>query len=63
VSHGGALVNIIAWWLQLPVESLNHCRFHGIPGGITHLTLDTFGFRLLQTLSEDKHLVKKKLSS
>lgn len=51
VSHGGALTNIISWWLKLPIELLSHTRFSGKPGGITKLYIDYNNFRVLDILS------------
>ena len=56
VSHGGALNNIIAWWLKIPIDVLNNCRFKGKPGAITKLNIDDNNFRVLSNLSDDIHL-------
>lgn len=51
VTHGGAKNNVIAWWLDMPVESMNRASFYGKPGGIT--TLSSWdGRRQLDKLSE-----------
>jgi len=38
VCHGGTVVQIVSWWLRLPVETLNWVNFHSYPTGVTVLT-------------------------
>ena len=63
VSHGGALNNIIFWYLNLPVDSLEEVMFSGKPGGISYLCKDSFGYRILKQLSDICHLERIKEKS
>jgi len=56
VTHGGAVINIIAWWLRLDVEMLAKISFGIAPGGITWLTTNSWDERTLKTLSDVSHL-------
>ena len=58
VTHGGALSNIVAWWLRLPVEVLAGARFFGNPGGITRLGEDRRGMRFMSSFNDMHHLEK-----
>ncbi|WP_029088016.1 histidine phosphatase family protein [Brevibacterium album] len=57
VTHGGALTFAAAAFLRLPLDSLEHMRLHGTPGGITVLTEDDFfRNRSLIELNATEHL-------
>jgi broad specificity phosphatase PhoE len=57
VTHGGAVINIIAWWLRLEVERLAHVSFGTSPAGITWLTTNAWNERTLKVLSDTSHLL------
>jgi probable phosphoglycerate mutase len=57
VTHGGALNNIVAWWLHLAVEVLPHTwPFVGSPGGITVLASDSRGRPIMRRFNDVSHL-------
>jgi broad specificity phosphatase PhoE len=58
VTHGGTIVNIISWWIRLPVEVITPGTFQPVPGGVTHLTENAWNNRVLKALSDRSHLDK-----
>lgn len=56
VCHGGTIVQIVSWWLRLPVETLNWVNFHSYPTGVTVLTETKWGERRLERLNDTSHL-------
>jgi probable phosphoglycerate mutase len=56
ICHGGTVVQIVSWWLRLPIETLNWVNFHSYPTGITVLTETKWGERLLERLNDTSHL-------
>ena len=57
VTHGGVVINLIAWWLRLDVPMLARVSFGVAPGGVTRLTTNQWGERTLKVLSDTSHLV------
>lgn len=56
VCHGGTVVQIVSWWLRLPIETLNWVNFHSYPTGVTVLTETKWGERRLERLNDTSHL-------
>lgn len=56
VCHGGTVVQMVSWWLRLPIETLNWVNFHSYPTGITALTETKWGERRLERLNDSSHL-------
>jgi broad specificity phosphatase PhoE len=55
-AHGGTLVNVIAWWLQLDGEMLSKVSFNTHPTSISVLYTDQWGSRELERLNDTAHL-------
>ncbi|MBZ9623760.1 histidine phosphatase family protein [Clostridium sp. FP2] len=58
VTHGCALSYIIAWWLKLTPEMLNHTVFSASPASISMLLEGRFNQRVLRILNDTSHLTK-----
>lgn len=56
VTHGCALSYIIAWWLKLTPEMLNHAVFSASPASISMLLEGRFNQRVLKKLNDTSHL-------
>ena len=56
VCHGGTVVQIVSWWLRLPVETLDWVNFHSYPTGVTVLTETKWRERRLERLNDTSHL-------
>jgi broad specificity phosphatase PhoE len=52
VSHGDALSVFNSLWLELPPESLRHCRLSGLAGGVSFLYELPDGGRTIRRLSD-----------
>ena len=55
VSHAATIHVIVAWWLQLPVDSPTH--FEIAPASITTLGFNQWGERMLERMNDCTHLV------
>lgn len=62
VTHGGTIINIIAWWLRMDIEQLNHISFAAEPSSLTMLDINEWGERRLVFLNDTSHLSKDILS-
>lgn len=58
VTHGCALSYIIAWWLKLTPEMLNHTVFSASPASISMLLEGRFNQRVLKKLNDTSHLTE-----
>jgi len=56
VSHGGTIVNIVAWWLRLEMEALSYVSFKTSPASVSVLTVSDLNERTLERLSDTAHL-------
>lgn len=56
VTHGGAIVNIIVWWLGLDVEWLSRVSFAVAPASISVLRLNQWQERAIERLNDTAHL-------
>ncbi|MGF7057463.1 histidine phosphatase family protein [Brassicibacter mesophilus] len=57
VTHGGAVSNILAWWLKLTPEMLKEACFLALPGSISVLTKSHYGQNALKLFNDTSHLV------
>ncbi|UCH56880.1 MAG: histidine phosphatase family protein [Candidatus Bathyarchaeota archaeon] len=56
VTHGGTIVNVISWWLRLPLETLSDVSFHASPASITVLNETELRERAIERLNDFAHL-------
>ena len=56
VTHGGALMNAIAWWLRMDLPTLTNCWFGAPPASVTVLRSDEWNQRGLERLGDVGHL-------
>lgn len=56
VTHGGTHDVIVGAWLGLPPETLGRLQFATLPGGLTRLTTEADGARVVATLNDHAHL-------
>jgi probable phosphoglycerate mutase len=62
VTHGGTLVNIVTWWLQLDIEWLSGLSFGAHPTSISVLHTNQWGDRELRRLNDTAHLYAEGLA-
>jgi broad specificity phosphatase PhoE len=62
VTHGGAIVNAVAWWLQLEVEMLSRVSFYASPASISVLRFNQWGERAIERLNDTAHLYAEGLA-
>ena len=58
VSHGGTIVNVIAWWLRLGESDLSFTTFHSSPASLSVLKETPFNERSIERLNDAAHLHK-----
>ncbi len=56
VTHGGTIVNIVAWWLGLDVECLTRVSFIVAPASISVLRLNQWQEHTIERLNDTAHL-------
>ena len=56
VSHGGTIVNIVAWWIRLEEASLSHTTFHTSPASLSVLNVTPLNERAVERLNDAAHL-------
>jgi broad specificity phosphatase PhoE len=56
VTHGGTLVNVVTWWLQLDIEWLSGLSFGAHPTSISVLRINHWGDHELGRLNDTAHL-------
>jgi len=56
VTHGGTLVNIVGWWLQLSSAGFSKVSFNAQPTSISVLCIDQWGGHELERLNDAAHL-------
>lgn len=56
VTHGGTMVNIVAWWIRMPLETLSDFSLRTHNTGITILTETEFGERAIERHNDVAHL-------
>ncbi len=62
VTHGGTIINIIAWWLQLATDMLDKVSFTASPASISVLRLNQWNERTIERLNDTAHLYAAGLS-
>ncbi len=58
VSHGGTIVNLVAWWLRLDEASLSYTTFHTSPASLSVLNVTPLNERAVERLNDTAHLHK-----
>ena len=58
VSHGGTIVNIVAWWIRLEEASLAYTTFHTSPASLSVLNVTPLNERAVERLNDTAHLQK-----
>ncbi len=56
VTHGGTIINILAWWLKLEVDMLSEVSFDASPTSITVLRTNQWDERTIERLNDTAHL-------
>ena len=56
VTHGGTIINIVAWWLQLEIDMLSEVSFDSSLTGITVLRTNQRNERTIERLNDTAHL-------
>lgn len=56
VTHGGTIVNIVSWWLGLPLEQLHRYSFDVAPASLTVLRVDPWDQNTIERLNDTAHL-------
>jgi probable phosphoglycerate mutase len=56
VSHGGTIVNIVAWWLRIEESDLSFTTFHSSPASISVLNETQFNERRVERLNDAAHM-------
>jgi broad specificity phosphatase PhoE len=59
VAHGGTVVNVVAWWLRIPMEALSDISFLTSNTGITILVETPLGERAIERHNDVAHLHSK----
>ncbi len=56
VSHGGTIVNLVAWWIRLEEASLSYTTFHTSPASLSVLNVTPLNERAVERLNDTAHL-------
>jgi len=56
VSHGGPIVHIINWWLELDLETVSRVYYYTDPASITVLSTNRFNDKVISRLNDTAHL-------
>ena len=56
VTHAGAIINIVAWWLQLDIDMLDKVSFHASPASLTVLRVNRWNEHAIERLNDTAHL-------
>ncbi len=56
VTHGGTMVNVVAWWIRMPLETLSDFSLRTHNTGITILTETELGERAIERHNDVAHL-------
>jgi probable phosphoglycerate mutase len=62
MTHGGTLVNIVIWWLQLRNEMFPKMSFGAHPASISVLRVNQWGEHMLERLNDTAHLYAEGLA-
>jgi broad specificity phosphatase PhoE len=56
VTHGGTIINIVAWWLGLEMEQMARVSFAVAPASLSVLLVNRWGDHTLERLNDTAHL-------
>ena len=56
VTHGGTMVNVVAWWIRMPLDTLSEFTLRTQNTGITILTDTELGERAIERHNDVAHL-------
>jgi len=56
VTHGGTIINVVAWWIRMPLETLSDFTLKTYNTGITILTESELGERAIERHNDVAHL-------
>ncbi|MBA7627617.1 putative phosphoserine phosphatase 2 [subsurface metagenome] len=56
VTHGGTMVNVVAWWIRMPLETLSDFTLRTYNTGITILVETEWGERAIERHNDVAHL-------
>jgi probable phosphoglycerate mutase len=56
VTHGGTIINVVAWWLRLEVEMLSQVSFDAAPTSVSVLRVNQWNERTIGRLNDTAHL-------
>jgi broad specificity phosphatase PhoE len=56
VTHGGTIINIVAWWLQLDIDMLDKVSFDASPASLSVLRVNQWNERTIERLNDTAHL-------
>jgi len=62
VTHGGTIISIVAWWLQLETDMLGKVSFDASPASMSVLRLNQWNERTIERLNDTAHLYAAGLS-
>ncbi|MCW4036441.1 MAG: histidine phosphatase family protein [Candidatus Bathyarchaeota archaeon] len=62
VAHGGTIINTVAWWLRLDLETLSNVSFRTSPASISVLGTTELNERAIFRLNDTAHLYTAGLS-
>lgn len=63
VTHGGTIINIVAWWLRLDMETLSNVTFRTSPASISVLGTSNLNERTIFRLNDYAHLYSTELTN
>ena len=56
ITHGGTIMQIVAWWLHLDMDQLSQVSFFVEPASLSVLTVNRWNDRTLERLNDTAHL-------
>jgi broad specificity phosphatase PhoE len=56
VTHGGTIINVVAWWLQLDIDMLDKVSFHTSPASLSVLRVNWWNEHTIERLNDTAHL-------
>ncbi|MCW4036482.1 MAG: histidine phosphatase family protein [Candidatus Bathyarchaeota archaeon] len=62
MAHGGTIINTVAWWLRLGLETLSNMSFRTSPASISVLGTTELNERAIFRLNDTTHLYTAGLS-
>ncbi len=62
VAHGGTIMQIVSWWLELDMETISRVSFRTSPASVSVLDITELGERRIERLNDTVHLYPMGLS-